>query len=133
MIRYALKCREGHEFESWFQSASAFEILEKAGHLSCAVCGVSDVKKSLMAPRVGSDSEAVIDPKAQAIAEIRREVEQNSTYVGRKFAQKAREMHEGTAPETSIYGEANLAEARALIEDGVPVLPLPFKPKQKLQ
>lgn len=135
MIRYALKCQEGHEFESWFQSASAFDVLAKAGHLSCAVCGAPDVQKTLMAPRVGADKErtAVADPRATAIAEMRREVEANATYVGGKFAEKAREMHEGTSPETSIYGEANLAEARALIQEGVPVVPLPFKPKQKLQ
>jgi len=147
MIRYALKCRDGHVFDSWFQSASAFEALAKAGHLSCAVCGIGDVDKTLMAPRVAAkaqEQEAVSSPKqsaapkkveaqAQVIAEMRREVEDNATYVGGKFAQRAREMHEGTAPETSIYGEATGAEARALIEDGVPVVPLPFKPKQKLQ
>jgi hypothetical protein len=135
MIRYALKCQEGHEFESWFQSASAFDVLAKTGHLSCAVCGAPEVQKTLMAPRVGADKEraVVADPQATAIAEMRREVEANATYVGGKFAEKAREMHEGTAPKTSIYGEANLAEARALIQEGVPVVPLPFKPKQKLQ
>ncbi|KEJ88291.1 DUF1178 family protein [Sulfitobacter donghicola] len=142
MIRYALKCSEGHVFESWFQSASAFDVLEKAGHLSCAVCGVSDVKKSLMAPQVVADKDKdkapeplAAEPADQAdpIAEMRRAVEENATYVGGKFAQKARDMHEGSAPEESIYGEANAQEARALIEDGVPVVPLPFKPKQKLQ
>jgi hypothetical protein len=139
MIRYALKCQEGHEFESWFQSASAFDVLDKAGHLSCAICGAADVKKSLMAPRVGADKDRAIiaDPQAEtraaAIAEVRREVEGNATYVGGKFVEKAREMHEGTAPEASIYGEASAADARALIEEGVPVVPLPFKPKQKLQ
>lgn len=134
MIRYALKCREGHAFESWFQSAAAFDTLVKAGHVTCAVCGGVDVEKALMAPRVGAGSEpAVQDKQAQAIAKMRREVEENATYVGGKFAQKAREMHEGLSPETSIYGEANLAEARALIEDGIAVMPLPFKPKQKLQ
>ncbi len=135
MIRYALKCQEGHAFESWFQSASAYDVLAKAGHLSCAVCGMSDVKKTLMTPQVSAEKDRpqIVDPQAEAIARIRTEVEKNSTYVGGKFAEKAREMHEGTAPEASIYGEANLAEARALIDDGVPVVPLPFKPKQKLQ
>ena len=134
MIRYTLKCREGHTFESWFQSASAYDTLAKEGHVTCAVCGVSQVEKALMAPTVaGVSAPAVQDKQADAIAKMRREVEENATYVGGKFAQKAREMHEGLAPETSIYGEANLAEARALIEEGIPVLPLPFKPKQKLQ
>lgn len=135
MIRYALKCQEGHEFESWFQSASAFDSLAKSGHLSCAVCGAAEVEKTLMTPRVGADKDraAVADPKAEAIATMRREVEENATYVGGDFAEKAREMHEGASPEGAIYGEASAAETRALIEDGVPVMPLPFKPKQKLQ
>ncbi len=135
MIRYALKCSEGHTFESWFQSAAAFDALAAAGHLNCAVCGGTDVSKSLMTPRVTADKSA---PQAEAsredmIAALRREVEENATYVGGDFAETARRMHEGLSPETSIYGEANAAEARALLEEGVPVLPLPFKPKQKMQ
>ncbi len=91
MIRYALKCKEGHEFESWFQSASAFDVLAKAGHLSCAICGGTEVTKSLMAPRVGADKDKAVvksqeDQQAAAIAEVRREVEENATYVGGKFA-----------------------------------------------
>jgi hypothetical protein len=156
MIRYTLKCREGHVFDSWFQSAKAYDALARSGHLSCAVCGMGEVEKTLMTPRVALkghepdvpkvDGDDVVqsipvsggdattnDPKANAIAEMRQNVEENSTYVGGDFAEKAREMHEGTSPETSIYGEASGAEARKLIEEGVPVIPLPFKPKQKLQ
>lgn len=136
MIRYSLRCQEGHAFESWFQSASAFDVLVKAGHLTCVECGSAQVSKALMAPQVGTkaqDAPAIREARDLAIAQMRKQVEENSTYVGGKFAQKAREMHEGSAPETAIYGEASLLEARALIEDGVPVVPLPFKPKQKLQ
>jgi hypothetical protein len=134
MIRYALKCSQGHIFESWFQSAQAFDTLVAGGHLSCTQCGVADVEKTLMAPRVAATKSGDSpDAEADKLAALRREVEENATYVGGNFAQKAREMHEGTAPEAAIYGEANGAEARKLIEEGVPVLPLPFKPKQKLQ
>jgi hypothetical protein len=136
MIRYALKCRKGHSFESWFQSAAAYEALVKAGHVTCAVCGATEVSKAMMAPRVGATAEKAPAPREDpdiAIARLRKHVEENATYVGGKFAEKARAMHEGTSTDTSIYGEASPAEARALIEDGVPVLPLPFKPKQKLQ
>ncbi|MEH6644781.1 DUF1178 family protein [Sulfitobacter sp.] len=134
MIRYALKCREGHEFESWFQSASAFDALVKSGHVTCAMCGSGEVKKALMAPRVNAASEpAKQDKQAELIAKMRNEVEKNATYVGGEFAQKARDMHEGLAPEISIYGETSLDEARALLDDGVPVMPLPFKSKQKMQ
>lgn len=137
MIRYALRCPSGHRFESWFKSADAFDALVAGGHVTCAVCGSVEVSKALMAPRVAPNAQAPApvapDAKDQAVAQMRKNVEENATYVGGKFAEQARDMHEGTAPAASIYGEASAAQARALIEDGVPVLPLPFKPKQKLQ
>lgn len=134
MIRYTLKCTNGHVFDSWFQSAKAFDALAAQGHVSCVECGVAQVEKTLMAPQVATGpAQAEVPVEENAIAKLRREVEENATYVGGAFAEKAREMHEGTAPEASIWGEANAAEAKALIDEGVPVLPLPFKPKQKLQ
>lgn len=140
MIRYALICNEGHHFESWFKSAAAFDALAAAGHLSCASCGCSDVRKALMAPPVTPSATATATPpttdqtaREDAVASVRKHVEENATYVGGDFARQARDMHEGTSPQTSIYGEANASEAKSLIEDGVPVLPLPFKPRQKLQ
>lgn len=145
MIQYALKCSNDHQFESWFQSASAFDKLQNARMLTCAVCGVADVNKVLMAPAVRPASKnadqsgpkgpgplsAPATPAEQMIAEMREKVESNSEYVGSEFAKKARAMHNGDAPETSIYGEANLEEAKKLVEDGVPVLPLPFRPSGK--
>lgn len=136
MIRYALKCGDGHNFESWFQSAAAFDALAERGHLACAVCGSGSVSKSLMAPRVAAEKAKSVPAKRsrdEMIAEIRREVEDNATYVGGDFVRKAREMHEGAQPSASIYGEANAREAHALVEEGIPVFPLPFKPKQKMQ
>lgn len=70
-------------------------------------------------------------PLAKAIARLREEVESSSHYVGQDFATEARAMHTGETPERAIYGEARLDEARALIEDGIPVLPLPFANKTK--
>ena len=151
MIQYALKCSNEHRFDSWFQSAAAFDKLQKAGMVTCAICGVGDVSKVLMAPAVRparrgtSGMPEADEPKAptpgplsapaspaeQMIAELRRKVEDNSEYVGDSFASKARAMHDGDAPEKSIYGEANLEDARKLLEDGVPVLPLPFRPSGK--
>lgn len=135
MIRYSLKCQDDHGFESWFRSAEAYEALRAAGGLSCPVCGSPDVEKALMAPAVkkveerplaapGSDAE-------RALAELRRQVEENSEYVGLNFAAEARAIHDGEAPARSIYGEARAEEARRLLEDGVPVTPLPFIPPRK--
>lgn len=137
MIRYTLKCAKGHDFDSWFQSAAAFDKLVAAGHLACAICGETGVEKALMAPAVAHgdaprpDLSAPHSPVEAAMAELRRQVEANSEYVGLGFAAEARAMHEGTTPARSIYGEAKPEEARKLLEDGVPVAPLPFLPDRK--
>ncbi|MBK5926242.1 DUF1178 family protein [Rhodobaculum claviforme] len=142
MIRYALRCAGGHEFESWFRSARDYDTLHAAGHVRCPDCGAADVDKALMAPRVATRPSAAPAPapapvptaspdRAAAIAELRRKVEAESDYVGLRFATEARRMHAGETPERAIYGEARVDEARALIDDGVPVLPLPFVPTRK--
>lgn len=69
---------------------------------------------------------------ADKIAELKAHIETTSDYVGENFAKEARAMHSGETPERSIYGEANLAEAKALIEEGVPLAPLPFIPARKV-
>ncbi|WP_272007070.1 DUF1178 family protein [Roseovarius sp. ZX-A-9] len=146
MIKFTLKCADGHQFDSWFQSAATFEKLDGAGMVACAVCGSADVEKAMMAPTVqaarkrdrdvpAQPSEGALStpasPAEQALARLRKEIEKNSEYVGRDFAREARDIHAGTAPERSIYGEAKPEEARKLIEDGVPVTPLPFLPGRK--
>jgi len=135
MIRFSLKCSKGHNFDSWFKSGEAFESLNGSAMVSCAVCGDTEVTKTLMAPSVSKDKErplsAPASPAEQAVSEMRKEIETNSEYVGSSFAKEARAMHEGTAAERSIYGEAKVEEARSLIEDGVPVVPLPFGPRKQ--
>ncbi|MEL7026261.1 MAG: DUF1178 family protein [Pseudomonadota bacterium] len=136
MIRYSLKCAEGHEFESWFASAEAYDSVNAAGQLSCPHCGSTEIEKALMAPKVRSGRKAAALTKAEtekekALAKIRDEVEKNSDYVGMNFASEARAMHDGDKPHRAIYGEAKPEEAKSLIEDGVPVAPLPFTPRAK--
>lgn len=142
MIRYALKCANDHSFESWFQSADAFGKVRSAGMVACPVCGESDVEKAIMAPRVrparsaakaqstGPLSEPQKDTETN-LAKLKSEIEANSEYVGMNFASEARAIHEGDAPKRAIYGEAKPKEAKSLIEDGVPVAPLPFIPQRK--
>ncbi len=140
MIRYALKCDKGHGFESWFASASAYETLAAQGHVTCPECGSAQVSKAMMAPSLGSAGQkaaaapaAAPEPadRAAMLKRLRAEIEANSEYVGMSFAAEARRMHEGDAPERSIYGEARPEEARALIDDGIPVAPLPFVPDRQ--
>lgn len=161
MIRYTLKCSEGHSFESWFKSASAFETLQAAGQLSCPQCGSDKIGKSLMAPPVStarkgptlSDEPDAPTPPADTqstnitpaqpkditptdhaadLSAMRDHVEKNSDYVGSDFTKQARAMNDGEAPARSIYGEAKIEDAKALLAEGVPILPLPFMPKRKL-
>lgn len=145
MIRYALKCREAHDFEAWFASSADFDRLKAAGHVACPVCGTGDVEKALMAPAVANavnkgagtaasqpaaaDARPLSEPATaleRALAELRRKVEATAENVGPNFAHEARRIHAGDAPERPIWGEARPAEARALVEDGIPVAPLPF-------
>lgn len=135
MIRYALKCQDDHGFDSWFRSAEAYDSLRAAGGVSCPVCGSAQVEKALMAPVVAkAEARPLAEPQSErerALAELRRRIEENSEYVGMNFAAEARAIHEGEAPERTIYGEARAEEARRLIEDGVPVAPLPFMPPRR--
>lgn len=148
-MRFALKCDHEHSFESWFQSNDAFDKLVLRGLIECPVCGSTDVAKELMAPKIRSSRKAALpvsveqasdvpapmaspDPEvAEAIQKLKTHVEKNSDYVGDTFAKEARAMHEGDKPQRAIHGEAKPEEARKLIEDGVPALPLPFIPRQK--
>ena len=66
------------------------------------------------------------------LEKLRRHVETTSDYVGMSFAAEARAMHEGTRPERAIHGEARIDEARKLLEDGIPVAPLPFRPRSRV-
>ena len=137
MIKYTLKCAEGHDFESWFDGAEAYEKLETAGLLSCAVCGNSEVSRALSAPQVStarSKEGPLSKPMStaeQAMAELRKHVEENTDDVGKDFAKEARKIADGDAPERAIRGEAKLEEAKALVEDGIPVAPLPWARKQQ--
>ncbi len=133
MIRYSLKCRDGHAFDGWFASSEGFEVLAARGQVACAVCGGTEVGKAMMAPSVG-EGRALAAPTSDAetkLSALRRKVESTATYVGGRFAEEARRIHEAEA-ETAIYGEANASEVRALLEDGIPVAPLPFVPKARV-
>ena len=135
MIKFSLKCDQDHQFESWFKSAAAFDALAQAGHLTCALCGSTKVTKGMMAPRVTTgerrenrnegdqkpDAAVPVLSKPQSALEealkaLRKEVETSSEYVGDDFVREARAIHIGDAPDRSIYGEARLDEAVALIE-----------------
>ncbi len=140
MILYALACDQGHEFEGWFGSSADYDDQAARGLLECPVCGSKGVGKQIMAPRLAGtkkrgEPEAGAGHKRQmmmeAMAQVRRHVEDNFDYVGDTFAREARAIHEGKSEDRGIYGEATPAEVKGLVEDGVPVAPLPPAPPKK--
>ncbi len=154
MVRYALRCAAGHGFESWFAGSDAYDALQARGLVTCPECGTAEVGKSLMSPRVRGGRPADAPPEAAAApapppegrpapkriavtdseaaaARLRAKIEATTDYVGRRFAAEARDMHEGRADRRPIWGETTPAERRALAEDGIPALPLPFGPRAK--
>ena len=138
MIRYALVCGAGHDFEGWFGSSGDFDAQSGRGLVTCPACGSPEVRKQIMAPAVvttrGREAKAP-GPSREMIMEmvsrVRRYVEDHFDYVGDAFAREARAIHEGRSEERGIYGEATPEEARALVEDGVPVAPLPQAPPDR--
>lgn len=134
MIKYSLKCDGDHSFDSWFDDAKAYEKLEKAGLLSCAVCGSQHVSRALMAPSVSparakkkaGPLSAPASPAEQAMAEFRKKVESETENVGKDFTRQARAMHAGDLPSKAIRGESTLQDTKKMLEDGLPILPLPL-------
>ena len=134
MIKYALACEHGHDFEGWFGASADFEDQAARGLLDCPVCGSKAVRKQIMSPAIGGtkaqNSGAGLPPEArqmmmEAMGKVRAHVEDNFDYVGDTFAREARDIHEGKSEERGIYGEASPAEVKALVADGVAVAPLP--------
>ena len=158
MIRYALRCDRDHEFESWFQSSSAYDSQVKRKLVSCPVCGSAKVDKAIMAPRIvgrkgrgpatpppepvaASAPEAPSGPTSLMLAqekelrtklkELRDHIVKNADNVGERFANEARAMHYGDKEHRPIYGEASPDEAKSLIDEGIEVSPLPTLPEDR--
>lgn len=154
MIRYALRCERGHEFESWFQSSAAYDSQHKRGLVSCPACDSTKVEKAIMAPRIArkgksrsapapvtapaedaASTSLVMAPQERELVaklkELRDHVFKNADNVGKKFPDEARKMHYGDIEHRAIYGEATVDEARALVDEGVEVAPLPILPDDR--
>jgi hypothetical protein len=127
MIRFALRCAAGHEFEGWFRSGDGFEAQQKGGEIACPECGDTGVEKALMAPHIGR-SQAPVSPTQlrSAMIELRRQVETNCDYVGERFAEEARRIHYGEVDPHGIYGEATTEESHELSEEGIKIGRIPW-------
>jgi hypothetical protein len=156
MIRYSLRCERDHAFESWFQDSAAYDAQVKRKLVLCPVCDSVQVEKAIMAPRIvgkkGRDRAEPAPPMAPVDApsttptpllmaqerelraklkELRDHIVKNADNVGDSFPNEARKMHYGEAEHRPIYGEASPEEARALIDEGVEVSPLPVLPEDR--
>lgn len=153
MIRYALRCERGHDFESWFQSSSAYDSQRKRGLVACPMCDSTKVEKAIMAPRIASKGKSKAAPQQPApiddnassslvmapqereviakLKELRDHVLKNADNVGNKFPDEARKMHYGDIEHRAIYGEATAEEARSLVDEGIEVAPLPILPDDR--
>jgi hypothetical protein len=136
MIVFDLKCGGDHVFEAWFGSSADYDSQRDRGLIACPMCGDGQIAKAVMAPNVAakgnrrSDAPATgkPDPKLvlAALAQAQAKMLEGSSYVGVAFADKARAMHLGDEPHAPIHGQASVAEAKALIDEGVAVAPLPL-------
>ena len=123
MIVFDLQCRNGGEtFEAWFRSTADYEQQRDAGLVECPYCQSANVEKAPMAPRVPRKGS---NPLAR-IAEMQAEMLKESRWVGDKFAETARAMHSGEIEREQVHGQATLEQAKSLVDDGVPVAPLPL-------
>jgi hypothetical protein len=138
MIRFALVCSDAHEFEGWFRDNADFDKQQKHNMVSCPVCETQSVGKAIMAPAVSTSRDqekftlAMGDDQRRMMSEMRaltQKMKAGADYVGDKFADEARKIHDGDADFRGIYGEATNEEARALIEDGIDFMPLPSFPE----
>ena len=145
MIVFNLACGTDHRFEGWFASADDFDDQGRRGLLSCPVCGSSEVRKQLSAPRLnltatGSrdapeerKSVAMVNPEQAQLLEMLRKVIESTEDVGQKFPEEARRIHYKEAPARPIRGVASQDEAKALSEEGIEVAHLPFPVVDKSQ
>jgi hypothetical protein len=139
VIRYALSCDQGHEFDGWFVSGDAYDDQARDGEIVCPCCGSAAVTKAPMAPAVRTREAEPPRPlgstgrkKTYAFLKgLRAHLEANAEHVGAAFPEEARKMHYGETETRSIYGEASLEEAKALHEEGIPAVPLPPLPKDR--
>jgi hypothetical protein len=152
MIKYSLKCPQGHEFDSWFQNGAAFDDQAARGLVTCPICSSATVSKAIMAPALAFQAErpqterpqadapdekktevALVDPKQQEyramLRALRHKVLTETDDVGDRFPEEARRIQDGSVPERAIHGRATLDEARALVSDGIDILPIPALPE----
>ncbi len=128
MIVFDLHCANADRFEAWFRSTADFEQQLAQDLVKCPVCGSSEVTKAPMAPGIPtrSNRSAGVDGVIGQLASLQAKLLSGSRWVGDRFADTARAMHLGETESARVHGEATAEQARSLVEDGVPIAPLPL-------
>jgi hypothetical protein len=127
MIAYQLQCRNGHAFEGWFKDSAAFDAQAADGKLTCPSCNSKKIEKAVMAPAIAGKAREQAEARA-ALRALRQKMVADAEHVGGEFPEEARKIHYGEADARAIYGEASGDDVKALLEEGVPVAPLPPDP-----
>ncbi|MBG0811926.1 DUF1178 family protein [Methylosinus sp. H3A] len=144
MILYRLICSDGHEFESWFRDSDSYDQQAAQGAVGCPFCHSTEVSKAIMAPHVARRSSrsreeencapALLDERHAAlrtmIQELRQKIAATTEDVGDRFPDEARRMQDGEAETRAIRGRASFEEAKALLEEGIEILPIPGPPDE---
>lgn len=133
MIRYALVCECGYEYEAWFSNSADFDAQADRGLVECPMCGSKQVRKQVMSPAIGGRSgksgsggiKQTAEEMAALANAVRQHISENFTDVGARFPEEARKMHSGESETRGIYGTATREESKALKDEGVPVADLP--------
>jgi len=138
MIKYNLKCSNGHEFKSWFSESNEFDKLNKKKLLECIYCSSKKIQKSIMAPMISGgklkeDSTNLLNEqlssKKNELLQIRKYIEKNFEFVGDKFSQKVREVYYDKKNRKMIYGTTTPEERDELAEEGIDLLSIPWVSK----
>ena len=138
MIKYNLKCKNEHEFESWFSDSNEFENLKKKKLLECIFCSSKKINKSIMAPMVTGIKERnneiqelnenLVNEKDKLL-KLRKFVESNFEYVEKNFSKRVREIYYDKKNKKTIYGTTTAEEREELEEEGIDLLSIPWVEK----
>lgn len=137
MIVLNLLCANRHHFEGWFTSSDAFANQAQRGQVSCPFCQATEVTRLPSAPYVkrqpSSSAEPVSATHPVTTSEGRYMSMLNKLFaesedVGERFPEEARRIHYAEAPARQIRGKSSRADAIELLEEGIPVMPLPMPP-----
>ena len=139
MIKYNLKCKNKHEFESWFSSSKEFEKLKSKKIIECTFCGTKNVQKSIMSPCVinkeqkekNIKSSRYIKKIRQDLLKMRSFIEKNFKYVGDNLPQEVRNIYYDKSKNKNIYGKATLEETEELREEGIELTTIPWIDNKK--